>query len=344
VSPADVEGKLPRIFVSGETYPAAYELAILALHKYGTRSRTHYDQTDSDGKHLFPPSIEAKVSVEIKNPLKEPRMHLCFPDSYRGLESYRQEVVEGIHDSWIEPGTTKWTYTYHRRLEDWNPSTNLNAPDGGVLLPKGVNQIELVLQDLERDITSKGAQATTWMPTADPMLESNRPCLQRIWFRCYENEEGIDLNANWYFRSRDMKAWLMNGWGLTSLVEKVALKLSQRKNKIVRIASIDDTSDSLHMYGNAQEMFDTYAAQMQTDEGFRNRIVRTDRNETDQEQFFQEETLAERKALEENPHHSLGSESQQELARRLSAAIKQNPSLVSARDQKFVRDLFPEFL
>ena len=28
----------------------------------------------------------------------------------------RQEVVNGIHDHWIDPAAGKWTYTYHERL------------------------------------------------------------------------------------------------------------------------------------------------------------------------------------------------------------------------------------
>ena len=64
-SPAEDPRKLPRIFVSGETYPGAYELAIIALHKYGKESRTHYDQQDGKGKYLFSPSLEANVIVEI---------------------------------------------------------------------------------------------------------------------------------------------------------------------------------------------------------------------------------------------------------------------------------------
>jgi thymidylate synthase len=92
---------------------------------------------------------------------------------------------------WVDPLSPKWTYTYHERFFNWNPSVDLTRADRGFLLPRGINQIERVVQDLKRDITSKGAQATTWMPTADPGLESNRPCLQRMWFRAYEQEDGV---------------------------------------------------------------------------------------------------------------------------------------------------------
>jgi thymidylate synthase len=122
-------------------------------------------------------------------------------------------------------------------------------------LPKGVDQIEKVIDDLKRDITSKGAQATTWMPTADPGLESNRPCLQRLWFRPLpldENEEskGYLLNMNSHWRSRDLaKAWFMNVYAITDWQRDIAQRLEKRIGKPVKVGSYTDISDSLHIYG-----------------------------------------------------------------------------------------------
>jgi len=344
------EGELPHINITADTYPAAYELAIISLHKYGARSRTHYDLKDKSGEYIHPPSIEANVSVEIRNPLKEPRMHLMVPGDFKQLELYRQEVAEGIHDSWVEPGTSKWTYTYSERLNNWNPSTDLASKDRGLLLPKGVNQLELVVEDLVRDITSKGAQATIWIPTADPMLESNRPCLQRIWFRAYDFGDKIDLNANWYFRSRDLMAWFMNDWGLTSLVEGVASELANAKDKPVNIRRIKDNSDSLHIYGKDQKMVDKYVKRMESAEGFGERVFRTNFCElfedelTSQESFFKEETLGEREELRVNPHKGLNLDSQRNLAKRLAENYKTDPTMLTERDRNFVLNFFPEFL
>jgi len=101
------------------------------------------------------------------------------------------------------------------------------------------HQIEKIVEDLQRDITSKGAQATTWMPTADPGLESNRPCLQRIWFRAYEEKNGdVGLNTNWYFRSRDVKAWFMNFWALSDLARHTGEMLSEKIEKPVNFRRI----------------------------------------------------------------------------------------------------------
>jgi thymidylate synthase len=346
VSPAERKGKLPRVSVIADTFPAAYELALLAVTKYGAESRTHYDQRNSKGKHLFPPSIEAKVAVEVRHPFKEPRMHLFIPGGFEQLESYRQEVVDGIHDAWIKPGDTYWTYTYHERLRNWNPSTDLNASDRGLLLPKGVDQVEKVINDLVRDITSKGAVMTTWMPTADPGLESNRPCLQNIQFRAYTVGGRIKVNMEESFRSRDFKAWFMNCWATSHLGADICVRLSDRVGMPVDFESMEDASISLHAYGDFREELAGFIAKkgLETDKGYRKRVIRTDSNRTDMEQMFQEAIRTERERLAMNPHYALSEDSQDLLAKGLAATLKTNPNAVSIRDAKFVKDFFPQYL
>ena len=224
---------------------------MLGVYDHGIKIATHYDKPGD------PKSIEATVMINVANPLGNPKIHKNIPGGAEHLEVYRQEVVEGIHDHWINPQEKKWTYTYHERLFNWNPSVDLNAKNRGLMLPEGVDQIELVVKDLERDITSKGAQATTWIPSADPLLESNRPCLQRLWFRALENNEGdVVLNLNSHWRSRDLaKAWFMNSYAITDLQGKVAEDLSKRIGKEVKVGSYKDVSDSLHIYGNYLEEY-----------------------------------------------------------------------------------------
>lgn len=244
-------GVIPAISVYADTVPAAWELAMLSCWDYGARVGTHYDPAKDT-----PKSKEGTIIIKVANPFNEPRISLPgFPGGPEELEIYRQEVVNGIHDHWINPREKKWTYTYHERLTNYNPSTDLNADNRGLLLPKGVDQIEKVIDDLKRDITSKGAQATTWMPTADPGLESNRPCLQRLWFRPLPVDEkdeskGYLLNLNSHWRSRDLaKAWFMNVYAITDLQKDIAQRLEERIRKPVKVGSYTDISDSLHIYG-----------------------------------------------------------------------------------------------
>lgn len=239
------KGHLPSISIFAETIPEAWELAVLRVWEFGAEVGTHYDKSGD------PKSREATTTIEVLHPFQEPRIHKNFPGGPVELESYIQEVNKGIHDHHINPQEKKWTYTYHERLFNYNPSVDLRADNRGFLLDKGVNQIEKIVDDLERDVTSKGAQATTWMPTADPGLESNRPCLQRLWFRVLEDKEGqyvLNLNSDW--RSRDLyKAWLMNVYAITELQKNVAEQLSERIDEEVGIGTYRDKSDSLHIYG-----------------------------------------------------------------------------------------------
>ena len=244
------QGVNPAIAVYADTLPAAWELAMLSCWDYGARVGTHYDPTEDT-----PKSKEGTITIKVSNPFNEPRIHKNFPGGPSELEIYRQEVVNGIHDHWIDPKAGKWTYTYHERMTNYNPSKDLKADDRGFLLPNGVDQIEAIIDDLDRDITSKGAQATTWMPTADPGLESNRPCLQRLWFRSLQidkadESKGYLLNLNTHWRSRDLaKAWFMNAYAITDWQRDIAHKLEHRIKKPVKVGSYLDISDSLHIYG-----------------------------------------------------------------------------------------------
>jgi thymidylate synthase len=249
-------GVNPAISVYADTVPAAWELAMIACWEYGARVATHYDPTSDT-----PKSKEGTIIVRVSNPFNEPRLCKNIPGGPEELEVYRQEVVNGIHDHWIEPGTKKWTYTYHERLTNYNPSIDLNAKDRGLLLPKGIDQIEKVIDDLKKDITSKGAQATTWMPTGDPGLGGNRPCLQRLWFRPLlidekDESKGYLLNMNSHWRSRDLaKAWFMNVYAITDWQRDIAQRLEKRIGKPVKVGSYTDISDSLHIYGDYFEEY-----------------------------------------------------------------------------------------
>ncbi|MDP2925868.1 MAG: thymidylate synthase [Nanoarchaeota archaeon] len=336
-------GQLPHITVNAATLPGAYELTLNAVWDHGVFSRTHYDQKAGE-EYLHPPSKEATTIVNVLEPFKEPRMHNFIPGGYKELENYRQEVVEGIHDAWIKPGDTYWTYTYHERFKNWNPSVDLNREDRGFLLKRGINQIEKVVDDLVRDITSKGAQMTTWMPSADPGLESNRPCLQRMWFRAYELEDSsIGLNANWYFRSRDVKAWFMNFWALSSLHSHIADLLSERIQRPVYVMTESDGSDSLHFYGDFHKEFEARLKRIKTDENFKRNVFRSnvkkipENERTPAEEAFLDETLKERARIEDNPHYNLNEKPREELAQR----IAENPDAYSERDRQFVERHYP---
>lgn len=234
---------IPSIAITAETLPQAWEKAVLAVWDSGIEVKTEYDKPDS------PPSRDATVMVTVTNPFAEPRIHKNFPGGPTELEAYRQEVVNGIHDHWIDPARGKWTYTYHERLFAYCPVENLRVADPPKPFGK-VDQIQYLIDRLCRTGHSRRAQAVTWMPTADPETE-DPPCLQRIWCRLVKNPAGrVNLNMNTHWRSRDLyKAWFMNVYAFTDLQRIIADRIAQKTDTPVGVGRYVDISDSLHIYG-----------------------------------------------------------------------------------------------
>jgi thymidylate synthase len=239
-SPANI----PVISITADCLPEAWEKAVLAVWDNGFNVKTQYD------KPTDPPSKDATVMIQVSDPFNEPRIHKNFPGGPEELESYRQEVVNGIHDHWIDPAAGKWTYTYHERLFSYSPVEDIRKADS----PKpfeSVDQIQYIIDCLSKSGHSRRAQAVTWMPTADPSTD-DPPCLQRIWCRLLSNEAGEwTLNMNTHWRSRDLyKAWFMNVYALTDLQRQIAQAIAEKKGEPVRVGRYVDISDSLHIYGS----------------------------------------------------------------------------------------------
>ncbi len=235
---------IPVIAITADCLPEAWEKAVLAVWERGLELKTQYDKPDD------PPSKDATVIVTITDPFSEPRIHKNFPGGPEELESYRLEVISGIHDHWIDPAAGKWTYTYHERLFAYSPVEDIRDADSPKPFRK-IDQIQYIIDQLARTGHSRRAQAITWMPTADPQTD-DPPCLQRIWCRLVPGNDGLlSLNMNTHWRSRDLyKAWFMNVYALTDLQRTIAERISQKINQPVKVGRYVDISDSLHIYGS----------------------------------------------------------------------------------------------
>jgi thymidylate synthase len=245
------EVQIPTISLQAQCLPEAWEKAVLAVWENGIDIKSQYDQPDDL------PCKDATVVIMVNRPLAEPRIHKNFPGGPAELEAYRQEVVNGIHDHWINGEAGKWTYTYHQRLFAY-PSSSLRTGStaengklsGGKETYPKVNQIEYVIETLAQAGYSRRAQAITWIPS-DDIGNEHPPCLQRIWCRITTSSDGQRvLNMNTHWRSRDLyKAWFMNAYALTDLQKIIAQQISAKITEPVAVGRYVDITDSLHIYG-----------------------------------------------------------------------------------------------
>jgi len=237
-------GGVPLLTVRGRTLPEAWERAVVETWRRGAAMRTQYDKPED------PPSRDATVVIEVAEPLGEPRLHRSFPAGLEELEIYVQEVVWGVHDSWIRPDEGKWSYTYHQRLFAYDVIDDFaDSPTGGPFGP--VDQVAAMVDELAACGYTRRAQAITWMPTVD-LGHAEPPCLQRVWCRLVDDggpTARLVMNTHW--RSRDgYKAAFMNMVALTTLQAEIARRLGERLGRQVGLGRYVDISDSFHIYGS----------------------------------------------------------------------------------------------
>lgn len=232
---------IPVLLVQEKTIPEAWEKAVLKVWRSGIDIKTEYD------KDKEPFSKDCTMIIVIKEPMSEPRIHRAFPGGLEDLEVYRQEVVFGIHDHWINPKEGKWTYTYHKRLFQYE------------IEDKIIDQINYIISKLSKVPYSRRGQAITWNAKLDPFTD-DPPCLQRIWCRVVKQSDGkMYLNMNTHWRSRDAyKASFMNIYALTDLQGTLAIELSKRMQREVLVGRYVDITDSFHIYGSYYDEFNNF--------------------------------------------------------------------------------------
>ncbi|MBN1541105.1 hypothetical protein JW992_03095 [candidate division KSB1 bacterium] len=234
-----MQGHIPVLMVSGESLAEAWENSLVALHKNGCSIRTEYDKPDD------PPSKDATMIIEIRNPLSEPMIHKDFPGGLEDLQEYTLEVLDGIKDHCVRQNAeeiedTRWEYTYHQRLFAYR------VPN----LEKPFDQIELMARRLSATPHTRRAQAITWQVWEDNFCY-DPACLQSFWCRILPDEQGEwILHTNVRFRSNDAyKAAFMNMFALIQLAQRLATRIAELSGKTVRLGRYIHHADSYHLYG-----------------------------------------------------------------------------------------------
>lgn len=242
------DGRIPTLHVVAETIPRAHYRAMKAVLQQGLTIRTEYDRKDAKGEYIDPPSRDARVLIEVKDPFGEPRFP---PLSFCEIGTYIAEIM-GIKDHMVVPmeklkealsgelSAKEWPYTYHQRLFA-HPDVNGDT----------IDQMAMAIERIAKTPYSRRAVATTSVPNIDAYLKEDVPCLREVQLRCPEDADGnLVLNMNTMWRSRDLyKAWPDNVIGITFLQQVVAKRIAEKTGRSVRVGSYADYSSAMHIYG-----------------------------------------------------------------------------------------------
>jgi len=239
---------IPVITITEKTLAEAYEAAIIAVYEKGTRFKTQYDKPED------PESMDCTMNITILEPETDPVIHMAFPGGIEELKEYVMEL-KGSKDHWTKnmnmESDKRWEYTYHGRLQNygvWKEFIDGQSQEAGKIK---VDQIQTVIDKLSKQPFTRQAQMITWMPDIDNDC-FDPPCLQSLWYRILEDEEGIYwLNCNVRFRSND--AWganFMNMFGFTQFnKEVIAAGVAEKTGKTVKLGRLNWHADSFHIYG-----------------------------------------------------------------------------------------------
>ncbi len=245
---------MAHIYVVGNTVPEVWERSVVECWEKGDPFRTEYDKPDD------PQSKDCTALLVVRDPLRESRIHRAFPGGLDDLEIYRQEVLYGVHDHWVDPDAGKWSYTYHQRLTAYDTGDTL------------IDQLDFVVGKLADTPHSRRAQAITWKPDIDPDVD-DPACLQRMWFRI-DGSGRLVLQVS--MRSNDaFKAAFMNMFAFTELQKLVAERIAERSGRPVGVGEYTHFANSYHIYGSYFDEFKGFLDTLETRE-FCDRVWRSD--------------------------------------------------------------------
>ena len=146
-----MNGNITVLFTQGKTLAEVWEKSILDVYENGCDIKTEYDKPED------PPSKDCSMTMVVSEPFSEPMIHKDMPGGVEDLQEYVMEVLDGIkdhcvRDSSADESDTRWEYTYHQRLFDYQ------VPG----MEKPFDQIEMIAKKLAETPHSRRSQAITW--------------------------------------------------------------------------------------------------------------------------------------------------------------------------------------
>lgn len=215
----------PIIHIEEKTLAKAWETAIVSLWLNGKDIDCQWQDRDTSSK-------DCTLILRIEEPLDPPQIHLGMPCGLEELLMYVEEVVNGVHDHWINPEEKKWLYSYHDRLRNYYVGQY-----------ESIDQITTIIDTLEKCPHSRRAIASTWQPGIDS-IAYDCPCLQSIQCRILDRK----LHMTIHIRSND--AWgasFMNMYAFIQLQKYILHSLIDRGLRI-KMGSYTHIATSYHFY------------------------------------------------------------------------------------------------
>ena len=211
---------MQEIFTSGWSLPDAYHEALVQLYRYG--DITPCPDWNTEQK-------ECAMTFLVNEPLREPMISRCIIGGPEDLEQYRQEMLDGILD--FEVGKGNWSYTYHRRMVDYDKY-------GSSLGLDAIDQIQFVVEELRRNPYSRRAVIDV-RNNFDDMGADDPACLQHL--QLFIRDGKLHLKA--LFRSNDaIEAAFFNAFALVMLQKRIADELG------VEVGTYTHRANSFHVY------------------------------------------------------------------------------------------------
>jgi thymidylate synthase len=243
---SDSAHRPPVLKVEGRTLPEVWEAAVLQLAEKGIGIPTEYDPVET--------SLDAVMVMVVLEPMAEPRIHTgAAVGNLAFYDEYVAEILDGINDEEVFEG--RLSYTYHQRLFDYSLEDSFRRPD---LKGKGINQFQYIVEKLASASFSRRAQAITWNPKSDPNRD-DPPCLQRLWFRIFTENDEPFLMMHSHWRSRDaLHAAFLNMYALTLLQARIAQQITEKIGTRVQVGQYVDVSDSFHIYERTKDSLEQF--------------------------------------------------------------------------------------
>ena len=229
--------------VCASSLPEAYHSALCMLGDLGEIVPCpDWDQTN--GKNGT--QLELSMTMVVTNPLEEPMISKLFPGGQRELQQYVMEMLDGILDFEVDAGN--WEYTYHRRMTQFVAQQEFITDEILYTLPRYVNQIEFVINELKRNQYSRRAVIDIRDNSYD-MFHDSPACLQHIQY--FIRDGSLDCKV--LFRSNDVcKAAFMNAFALIMLQKRIADALG------VKMGTYTHRANSFHCYSKDYDLLKGY--------------------------------------------------------------------------------------